>query len=119
VKLPGGKLVTDDTEAAQAAGSLARALRLSPPYRAEALLRNGLWVIAARRIETAELDPDPGGADIELVWDGFERSVRIDDTPTLSSIPALERLAAARSATYVATAARLDGAVWEVSISPL
>jgi hypothetical protein len=45
--------------------------------------------------------------------------VRIDGEPTLRSVPALERVAAARHATYVVTAARLAGAIWEIAVSPL
>ena len=46
---------------------------------------------------------------MELAWDGRERSVRIDGEPTLAGVPELERLGAERHATYVVTAARLDG----------
>ena len=56
---------------------------------------------------------------MELVWDGAERSVRIDGEPTLSGVPELERLGAARHATYVVTAARLLGPVWEIAVAAL
>ncbi len=45
--------------------------------------------------------------------------MRIDGVPTLAGVPALERLAAERHRTYVVTAARLAGDVWEVAVSPL
>ena len=56
---------------------------------------------------------------MELAWDGRERSVRIDGEPTLAGVPELERLGAERHATYVVTAARLDGSTWEVFVAPL
>ena len=62
---------------------------------------------------------DPGGSSVELAWDGRERSVRIDGEPTLAGVPELERLGAERHATYVVTAARLDGSIWEVFVAPL
>ena len=98
---------------------LVRAVALSPPFRARAVRRDGdLWAIAARRIETAELADDPGGDTIELSWDGTERVVRIDGRPTLAGVPELERIAA-RHATYVVTATRIDGPAWEVVVTPL
>jgi hypothetical protein len=90
-----------------------------PPFRAHAIRRSGpTWAVAARRIETAELE-DVAGDEVVIAWDGAERSVRIDGEPTLGGVPSLERLAAARHSTYVVTAAHLAGATWEVAVSPL
>jgi YD repeat-containing protein len=72
-----------------------------------------------RRIETVTLADDPGGDALELAWDGRERSVRIDDAPTLAGVPELERLGAARHRAYVVTATRLVGSEWEVAVAPL
>ena len=100
--------------------SFRAAVSVAPPFRAHAVRRDGTtWAVAARRIETAELDDEPAGNEIEIAWDGAERSVRIDGEPTLRGVPALERLAAARHSTYVVTAARLAGEVWEIAVSPL
>ena len=52
------------------------------------------------------------------MWDGAERSVRIDGEPTLAGVPELERLGASRHDAYVVTAARLTGSTWEVSVAP-
>jgi hypothetical protein len=99
---------------------LARAITFEPPFRARGVRRDrALWVVAVTAIETIELPDDPGGEAIELAWDGTERSVRIDGMPTLAGVPELERLAAGRHGAYVVTAARLDGATWEVSVAPL
>jgi len=89
------------------------------PFRGHAVRRHeATWAVAARRIETVELD-DPGGDRVEIAWDGSERTVRIDGEPTLGGVPALERLGAARHATYVVTAARIVGEIWEIAVSPL
>jgi hypothetical protein len=118
VVLAGGTLVGEGGDADPA--SFRTAVALAPPFRAHAVRRDGTtWAVAARRIETAELDDDPAGDQIEIAWDGTERSVRIDGEPTLRGVPALERLAAARHSTYVVTAVRLAGEVWEIAVSPL
>jgi len=94
-------------------------ISVPPPFRAHAVRRDGTtWAVAARRIETVELH-DAGGDEIEIAWDGSERTVRIDGEPTLRGVPGLERLAAARHSTYVVTAARIAGEIWEVAVSPL
>jgi hypothetical protein len=96
------------------------AVTLAPPYRARAVRRGAeTWAVAARRIETVELADQPAGDEVEIAWDGSERTVRIDGTPTLAGVPALERLAAARHRTYVVRAVRLSGATWEVAVSAL
>jgi hypothetical protein len=98
---------------------LVRAVALIPPFRAEAVRRDGdLWAVAASRIETIDLANDPGGDTIELTWDGTERAVRIDGRPTLIGVPELEQVAA-RHRAYVVTASRIDGPVWEVVVTPL
>ncbi len=102
------------------AGRFRPAVTLEPPFRARAVRRSGAtWAVAARRIETVELADGTPGDEIELAWDGAERTVRIDGVPTLAGVPTLERLAAERHRTYVVTAARLAGDVWEVAVSPL
>jgi hypothetical protein len=94
-------------------------ISVPPPFRAHAVRRDGTtWAVAARRIETVELH-GAGGDEIEIAWDGSERTVRIDGEPTLGGVPVLERLAAARHSTYVVTAARIAGDVWEIAVSPL
>jgi hypothetical protein len=99
---------------------LVRLLAREPPFRVHAVRREGsVWAVAVRRIETVELAHDPGGDFVELAWDGRERSVRIDGEPTLAGVPELERLGGERHGAYVATAARLVGSVWEVSVTPL
>ena len=118
VVLADGTVVGEGGDADPA--SFRAAVSVAPPFRAHAVRRDGTtWAVAARRIETAELDDDPTGDEIEIAWDGAERSVRIDGEPTLGGVPALERLASARHSTYVVTAVRLAGATWEIAVSPL
>jgi len=118
VVLEGGEIVPEEGGADPAA--FTGQITLPPPYRAHAVRREGgLWVVAATRIATRTLTEDPGGEAVVLAWDGVERTVRIDGTPTLAGIPELERLGAARHPAYVVTASRLAGAVWEVSVAPL
>jgi hypothetical protein len=118
VVLEDGRVIVEDGVADPS--QLAAAVTISPPYRANAVRREGgLWVVAARGIETARLDDDPGGTSLEVTWDGNERTVRIDGEPTLAGLPELERLGAARHTGYVVTASRLQGPVWEILVSPL
>jgi hypothetical protein len=99
---------------------LARSLELAPPYRAEAVRRTGsTWAVGAREILVVELPESMLGDEIELVWDGVERSTLVDGTPRLASVPELETLAASRFDTWVVRASRLRGPLWEVEAGPL
>ena len=118
VVLDGARTLVEDGSPDPAA--LAAAVTLAPPYRASAVRREGgLWVVAARAIETVRLEDDPGGTRLEVTWDGSERTVRIDGEPTLAGIPELERIGAARYASYVVTASRLERDVWEILVAAL
>jgi hypothetical protein len=86
---------------------------LSPPFRAEAVRRDGdLWAVAARKIELVEL-PGISGQELELATHGDERSLRVDGERTFGSIPALER------PEHVTRAHRVDGEIWEIEVAPL
>lgn len=99
---------------------LARAVELAPPYRAEAVRREGsTWAVGARAILVVELPESIVADEVELVWDGLERSMRVGGAPTLASIPELETLAMSRFDTWVVRAQRLRGTSWEVEIGPL
>ena len=86
---------------------------LQPPYRAEAVRRQGaLWAVAARRTELVRLE-GVAGEEIELtVRDGF-RTLLIDGQQSFGSLQALER------PEHVVRATRLDGELWEVRFDPL
>lgn len=121
VVLEDGRVVAEpEGRADESAARLGAGLTLPPPYRAHAVRRDETsWAVAARRIETVELADDLAGDAVELTWNGVERTVRIGGTPTLAGLPELERLGASRYATYVVTAERLEGRVWEVHVTPL
>ena len=106
-------LVVEDGPTAVDALADAVEQALAPPYRAEAVRRDGdLWAVAARAIEVARL-PGVDGEEIELAVRGDERTLRVDGVPAFGSIPALER------PDSVVRARRVDGNVWEVTVDPL
>jgi hypothetical protein len=98
----------DDVEA------LAEAFSLDPPYRAEAVRRGeGVWAVAARRIEVVHL-PGVDGSELELSRHGEERMLVVDGERSFGSIPALER-----NGSYAIRARRLAGDRWEAETSLL
>lgn len=120
VALPDGSFVLEDQQRGVDLSPLARALELSPPYRAEAVRRTGQrWAVGARAIEVIELALSLTGGEIEIVWDGSERSVLVDGEPTLASFPPLERFGEGRSRAWVVRARRLRAELWEVEVEPL
>lgn len=99
---------------------LLSAVDLRRPCRIEAHRRDGdSWAVGAARIRVVQLPPDQAGEEIEVVWDGAERSVRVDDRPILAGVPELERLASHRFAAWVVRARRLRDTFWEVESAPL
>jgi len=122
VALADGSLILDDELDADAVEPLLAVLdgAIEPPYRAEAVLRGGtMWAVGARRIEVVELPDDVGGDELELSVSGGERTLVVDGFPGFGSVPALERLGAARYESFAARARRLDGNLWDVQVSPL
>jgi hypothetical protein len=119
VALSDGSLIVEEGEGDFAPLADAVETQLERPYRAEAVRRHGtLWAVAARSIAIVELVDDPGGDEVELTVRGGERELSVDGTRTFGSLPALERLAEGLDA-YALRAERLDGALWEVALSPL
>jgi hypothetical protein len=119
----GSRLVERDGGALDLAGlehALVQAFDLEPPYRVEAVRRSSTaWAAGARSIAVAELPETVRGDEIELVWDGRERSMRVDGAPGLGSVPQLESLARQRYDTWIVRASRLRERLWEVEIDPL
>ena len=113
VVVPGGDLVVE--EGPEGLQPLAEALEreLRPPYRAEAVRREGaLWAVAGRRIELVEL-PGIAGEELELTVRGAERSLLVDGEHAFGTIPLLERPG------HAVRARRVDGELWEVEAHPL
>jgi hypothetical protein len=117
--LPDRTLIVDEDEPDGALAPLADALetRLAPPYRAEAVRREGvLWGVAGRTIALAR-EPELDGEEAELVVTPGGRSLTVDGRPRLARAPGLE--AAGEGDEYVVRASRLDDDLWEVEASPL
>ena len=123
VALSDGRLLVDAGPAGFAPEPLAAALEgaIGRPYRALAMRRPEIWAVGANSIETAHLEPDPRGDDLELTWDGATLVLVADGMPAdPSGAAALERLAAAREdGSYAAHATRLDGDLFEVLVLAL
>ena len=113
VLLADGTLLGDDGDV-----PLAEALELDPPFRAEAVRRDGdLWAVAATRITVVRLDHDPGGDAVELTLaeDGT-RTLDVDGETAFGSAPELEQLL---DGPGLVQAERLDDGLWEVRVAAL
>jgi hypothetical protein len=96
-------------------GRLAAAVEtgLKPPFRAEAVRRDGgLWAVAARKVELVSLPSQPG-EEIELTSHLGHRTLLVDGERSFGSVPELER------SEHVVRAHRLEGELWEVEIASL
>jgi hypothetical protein len=121
VALPDGSLVVDEDEPEGGLSPLADALetRLTPPYRAEAVRRDGaLWGVAGRRITIVD-EPTINGDEAELVVTRGGRTLTVDGRPRLARAPAFEAAGAGEGPEFVVRATRLDGELWEVEAAPL
>jgi hypothetical protein len=88
---------------------------LRPPYRAEAVRRGeGIWAVAARRIQVIQLDHD--GEELQLTIRDGERTLLVDGEPAFGSVRELETLAGGDAAIR---AQRIDGEDWEVQVDRL
>jgi hypothetical protein len=122
VVVPDGTVLVEEETGDAAVAPLADAVErtLAPPYRAEAVRRNGgRWAVGAKKIEVVELPETVEGDEISVAVQGDQRTVLVDGERVFGGVPALERLALERHRSYVVHAQRLDGALWEVKISPL
>ena len=121
VVLDGGVVIAEEGPAAGLEELIAAAsAELTPPYRAEAVLREpGLWAIAANGLAVVELPPETPGRHIVLSVSGGQRLLRVDDLPAFVPLPAVEALAAGLGADFVVQAQRLTRDVWEARAEPL
>ncbi|HEY8104047.1 MAG TPA: hypothetical protein VIE18_05985 [Gaiellaceae bacterium] len=117
VALPDGTLVaeTDDLDVEALADALEASVQ--PPYRAEAVRRaDGLWVVAARRIDVVELQEDIDGDELVLTRHAGERTLEVEGAPAFGGVPTLEQLLEGDG---VIAARRLDGPLWEIGVTLL
>jgi hypothetical protein len=89
---------------------------VEPPYRAEAVRRDGTtWAVGARRIVVRELTGAPGD-ELELTSREGETTLLIDGERSFGTVRELERL---RESDYVVRASRLDGDLFELRVDAL
>ena len=120
VALQDGSNLVEESSASATVEAIVSALDSEPPYRAEAVRRDAsTWAVGVRAIHVVELPASVLGDELELVWDGRERSTRVGGVPSLASVSELEALASARFETWVVRATRLRDTFWEVEIGPL
>jgi len=120
VALPNGDLVVDENQPENTLAPLAEANEqtLRPPYRAEAIRRDGeSWGVAARRIEVAVFEAD--GDELEVVANDDGRTLVVDGEQAFGGVPELQRIGERQGITYVVRARRLEGTFWEVEAHPL
>lgn len=118
VALADGTLVVEEEVPDGALGPLADAIEesLAPPYRAEAVRRDGdVWAVAGRRIEVVAL-PGVEGDELEVTARGQERSLRVDGERAFGQVRALERLT---DGDAVVRGSRIDGELWEIKVDRL
>jgi hypothetical protein len=120
--LPDGTLLVDEEIPEGAAAPLAEAIEqsLAPPYQARAVRdEGGLWRVAANRIDVIEVPEEIDGNTLDLVAQGDERTLLVDELPTWVEVPTLEAFARERHQDFVLHAERLDGELWAVRVNAL
>jgi hypothetical protein len=122
VGLADGSLLVDEEVGDASLEPLADGIEetLEPPYRAKGVRRTeSAWAVGARKIEVVELRPDVEGDTIELSAVGGERTLSVDGAKAFGRIPQLEAVGEERGPDYALRATRLEGALWEVDVTPL
>lgn len=120
VALPDGTVVIDDELPDDALETFTGAVEatLEPPYRVRAVRREGgVWAVAARKIDTAEI-PSIAGDELELAVRDGERTLVVDGEEAFGRVPVLEALGA-ELGSFVVRASRLDGDLFEVDVGAL
>jgi hypothetical protein len=122
VHLGAGRTLVEAGDAEDAVRCALDALEgeIAAPYRVVAQRRSGeTWAVGAVSIEVAEL-PGLEGEDLVLTAtkEGGAELV-VDGRPSDVGLDALTRYGGARYETYVLRAARLEDALWEISVDPL
>ncbi len=121
VALGDGSLVVDEDEPDDALGPLADAVEqtLRPPYRAEAVRRDGGgWTVGGSRIRLVE-QSGVHGDEVELTSVGGVQNLIVDGRRTLVSTPGFTAAGEAEGRDYVVRARRIDGDLWDVEATPL
>jgi hypothetical protein len=122
VTLPDGTVLVDAELPEGALAPIADAIEreVDPPYRARAVRRDdGVWAVGATGIEVVEVPEQVDGDSVNLVVQGEERTLLVDEQPGWSDVPTLESYARERHKDFVLQAERLDGNLWAVEVNAL
>jgi hypothetical protein len=120
VALPDRSLIVDSGEGGGDLNPLADAVetRLTAPYRAQAVRRgDGVWAVAARRIDLASLHAD--GDEITLARHGGVSTLTVDGAESSARFSELERIGEREGASFVVRARRLEDDLWEIQVHRL
>jgi hypothetical protein len=120
VVLEDGSVVTDEDVPDESLVPLADAIdeQLAAPYRAAAIRNDDdVWSVVAESVAIVEL-PGLEGDVVDLTVVAGERTLTIDDEPTIRPLPALDALAEEHGDVAV-HAERVDGDVFAADVFPL
>jgi hypothetical protein len=122
VVLHDGTLIVDEDVPDGTLTPLADALEnsIQAPYHAYARRRGrDVWVAAAFVVDVVEVPEELPGDTVSIaVQDGL-RTTLVGNEPYADRIQSLEHFAEADFQAYVLEGTRLDGQLWEVTVSPL
>jgi hypothetical protein len=122
VVLEDGTLVVDEDLPDGVLSPLADALEISifPPYHAYARRREqDVWAAAAFGVDVVQVPEELPGDTVSIaVQDGL-REALVGGQPYGYRIQSLEQYAEADFEAYVLEGTRIDGELWEVTVSPL
>jgi hypothetical protein len=122
VVLDDGTLIVDEEVPDGVLSPLADALEISidPPYHAYARRREqDVWAAAAFVVDVVEVPEELLGDTVSISVKDGQRTALVGDQHHRDRIQSLEQYAEADFEAYVLEATRLDGALWEVTVSPL
>ena len=122
VVLDDGTLIVDEDVPEGVLSPLADALEISidPPYHAYARRREqDVWAAAAFGVDVVQVREELPGDTVSIaVQDGL-REALVGGQPYGDRIQSLEQFAEADFEAYVLEGTRIDGELWEVTVSPL
>jgi hypothetical protein len=122
VVLDDGTLIVDEDVPDGVLSPLADALEISidPPYHAYVRRREqDVWAAAAFGVDVVEVQEELPGDTVSISVKDGQRTALVGDQPHRDRIQSLEQYAEADFEAYVLEATRLDGNLWEVTVTPL
>ena len=122
VVLEDGTLIVDDDVPDGVLTPLADALEVSiaSPYHAYARRREqDVWAAAAFAVDVVEVPEELPGDTVSIAVQDGQRTALVGEQRHSDRIQSLEQYAETDFEAYVLEATRLDGALWEVTVTPL